>query len=114
MTEVARITGMNHHSFQGISNDLPARVLKYGTSVHATTRANTNDSRLMTTDSVKNWLTMFILSDPTTFLSPTSFALLADLAVERLMKLIHAITSIKQATAPNSHTKRISPCEIVS
>src|SRR3954468_3733579 len=65
-------------------------------------------------DSVKNWLIRLLRREPTTFRKPTSLALLADLAVERLIKFIQAIIKIKPATAPKSQIKRISPCGVSS
>src|SRR5665213_128869 len=67
------------------------------------------ERKLYSKDSVRNCFTRLLRDDPITFLSPTSFALLADLAVERLIKLIQAIIRMKQAMAPNSQTNRISP-----
>jgi hypothetical protein len=49
-------------------------------------------------DSKKNCLTSSTLLDPTTFLIPTSFARFADLAVERFMKLMQAMSKIITAT----------------
>jgi len=49
-------------------------------------------------DSDKNWFISLILVAPVTFLIPTSFALFADLAVLRFMKLMQAMARIKAAT----------------
>ena len=59
--------------------------------------------------SPKNCAIRLLRVEPTTFLNPTSFARLADFAVDRFMKLIHAITRINTAIAPNNHTNFISP-----
>ena len=49
-------------------------------------------------DSVRNCPIRFFLSVPNTFRMPTSFALLADRAVVRLVKLMQAINKIRIAT----------------
>ena len=46
---------------------------------------------------------------PITFLTPTSLARSADLAVDRFMKLMQAIARMINAIKVNSCTKRISP-----
>src|SRR6185295_53638 len=92
-------------------NDLADKVLKYGSRAQASNSPSTNERKLKSKDSVRNCCTRLLLCEPTTFRSPTSLARLADLAVERLIKLIQAIIRIKQAMAPNNHTKRISPCD---
>ena len=51
----------------------------------------------LNTDSNKNCLIRNFFSLPTTFLIPTSFARSDAWAVERFMKLIHAIINIKTA-----------------
>ena len=48
-------------------------------------------------DSVRNWIISFNLFEPSVFLIPTSLALVVDLAVERLIKFIQAITRIINA-----------------
>ncbi len=51
--------------------------------------------------SERNWVINCLRADPKTFLIPTSFALPADLAVERFMKFTQAISRMKRATAEN-------------
>ena len=51
------------------------------------------------TDSVKNCQIRVFRLAPTTFLTPTSFALSNDLAVERLMKLMPARINNSKDTA---------------
>jgi hypothetical protein len=48
-----------------------------------------------------NWTISLALLDPRVFRIPTSFARLSDLAVERFMKLMHAIRRIAIAIAEN-------------
>ncbi|MBA7635218.1 hypothetical protein ES703_42819 [subsurface metagenome] len=55
----------------------------------------------MTMDSLKNCFISWLLCEPKTFLIPTSLARLADLAVERFIKLKHAINKTKSAIAEN-------------
>ena len=103
------MTGNNHHAIQGMLRFLSNSLLKKGRNNAARRIPNANEKMLNSKDSVKNCLMRLIRCDPTTFLKPTSFARLADFAVERLIKLIHAMIKIKQAMAPKSQTNRISP-----
>src|SRR5215472_11561987 len=96
------MNGNNHHTVHGTLNDFAASLLKYGSNNIAMIKLNANESTLYCNDSVRNCLTRLIRCEPTTFLNPTSFARFADFAVERFMKLIHAITRIKMAIAPNN------------
>ena len=50
-------------------------------------------------DSSMNWLVILFDADPRVLRIPTSLARLADLAVARFIKLIHAITMMKIAIA---------------
>ena len=84
-------TGNSHHSVHGKTTIFPISVLKYGTSSHASNKASIKEKKLYTNDSVKNCLIRLLRREPTTFLMPTSLALPADLAVERLMKLMQAM-----------------------
>src|SRR5690349_13453294 len=63
----------------------------------------------MRKDSLRNWNTSCHLADPTDLRTPTSRALLSDLAVLRFTKLIHASSNTNKPTAPNSHTIVIRP-----
>ncbi len=51
-------------------------------------------------DSVRNCVTSILRVEPATFLIPTSFALRDACAVERFMKLIAAINTIRMAMLP--------------
>src|SRR5215207_6238327 len=110
----AIIIGTSHHSFHGIDSDFPERRLKYGSNNIANTSAMANERKLNNVDSVRNCLIRLYLSEPMTFLNPTSLARLADLAVDRLIKLMHAMISMKHAIAPNNHTNRMSPLDRLS
>ena len=55
---------------------------------------NARDIKLNSMDSLKNCCISSFLLDPTTFLTPTSLARIEDLAVERFMKLMQAISSM--------------------
>ncbi|MNT97101.1 hypothetical protein D3C72_2393430 [compost metagenome] len=65
----------------------------------------------ITKDSVRNCATNSFLFAPTTFLTPTSFALFSLWAVLKFMKLMQAIIRIKQAMAINDLTMPIR-CEL--
>src|ERR1044072_322349 len=97
----ANTAGTSHHCAHGILSDLDASVLKYGSRIQANISPSTNEKKLYNNDSAKNCWIKLLRCEPTTLRKPTSLARLADLAVERLIKLIHAITKIKPATAPN-------------
>ena len=60
-------------------------------------------------DSKKNCSTNCFLPDPSVFLTPTSFALFSERAVERFMKLTQAISSMINAMMVNSRTYSIMP-----
>ncbi len=101
--------GISHGADHGMASDFADSTLKYGSSTTANRIASEKERKLNNKDSVRNCQTRLPLSEPTTLRRPTSLARLADLAVDRLMKLMHARIKIKMATAPNSQTKRISP-----
>src|ERR1043165_1684978 len=69
-----------------------------GNAISTLIRDNKNDSLI-------NCFMRYDLSAPTTFLMPTSFALLDARAVERFMKLIHAITCISIAMSNKIYRK---------
>src|SRR5580704_7187904 len=81
------------------ANSLPDIWLKKGNNASATKTAIIAAARVTMTDSIKNWAMRYFRGEPNTFLMPTSLALFEDLAVERFMKLIHAINKIKIAMA---------------
>src|SRR6478735_7884479 len=56
------------------------------------------------TDSPVNCKSNCLRSAPTTFLTPISLALLNDLAVDKLMKLKHAISNTNKAIADKAFT----------
>jgi len=66
------------------------------------------------TDSLINCLNKLPIFAPNTFLTPTSNERLADFAVERLIKLIHAIINIRMATAVKIYTKDTSLDALIS
>ena len=84
------IKGRNHQNAHGITIFLPAISLKAGSNAQANIRPSINEIRLKRRDSIKNCATRLLLNAPTVFRKPTSLALLADFAVERLIKLIMA------------------------
>ncbi len=61
--------------------------------------AITDAKKVNIRDSPSNCLISWNLSAPTTLRIPISFARVSDRAVERFMKFVHAIKSIKIATA---------------
>src|SRR5258708_19388191 len=112
MTRAANtMIGNSHQAPQGKTSDLAASRLKYGSSSQASTIARIKEQRLKSRDSVRNCLTRLPRPEPITFRSPTSLARLADLAVQRLIKLMQAISRMKQATAPHNQTTRNSPSD---
>src|SRR5688500_11412852 len=105
------VKGNSHHACHGKLSDLADKVLNQGRNTQANTNPNKNDNKLKRKDSVKNCLTRFKRKEPTTFLNPTSFARFADLAMDRLIKLMQTILNIKTAMAPNNQSNFISPCD---
>src|SRR5215212_3067849 len=80
-------------------NCFPARMLKALSEEPMINSASVMERKLYIKDSVINWKMRRDLNAPTVFRTPTSFARLADLAVERFIKLMHAIRIIKAAMA---------------
>ena len=60
-----------------------------------------NAIKLIKMDSVKNCCTRPILSEPSTFLTPTSLARFDERAVDRFIKFTQAINKIKNAMPEN-------------
>src|SRR5690606_27031678 len=104
-----KISIKNQPFAHGKFKTFPARVLNKGNANQEITSPKTKERKLKSIDSVRNWVINPLRCEPTTLRKPTSFARLADFAVERLTKLMHAIKRMKPATAPNNQTKRISP-----
>src|SRR5690349_6827188 len=65
--------------------------------------AKTKAINAITIDSPRNCLISDCLSAPNTFLTPTSAERLEDLAVDKFMKLIHAINKVNNATEPKMY-----------
>src|SRR5665213_4423541 len=102
--------GNNHHSFHGKLSCSPAALLNIGNTMIAMIVPIKHEKKLYNNDSVRNCLMRLLLDEPTTFLTPTSFARLAERAVERFKKFIQANSKMKAAIAANKYTKRMSPC----
>ena len=66
--------------------------------------ASSNEKKLNKTDSVKNCVIRCERNEPATFLIPTSFARLAERAVERFIKFTQAINKIKMAITEKIYT----------
>src|SRR6185312_104088 len=71
--------------------------------------ARTKAMNVKMNDSQKNCTINCFLFDPSVFLMPTSFARFSLLAVERFMKLIHAINKMIIAMMENKRTYSIMP-----
>src|SRR5690606_7649295 len=106
----ANSVGRNHQAVHGISMAFPAMALKVGSRTQAKTRARTKEIRLYSRDSMRNCPIKLDLWAPMVFLRPTSLARLADLAVDRLMKLMMAKSRTKTTMAEKSQTNLMSPC----
>ena len=77
--------------------------------MYVNTKASISPNTLSKTDSVKNCVIRFFLNEPNTLRTPTSFARLAERAVERFIKFTQAISSIKNAMAEKIYTYCILP-----
>ena len=88
---------------------LPAIELKTGSINAASISATSVEIKLYNKASVKNCQTNCFLSDPSTFLMPTSFALLDDCAVLRFIKFTQASIMMNKAIAEKMYTYLISP-----
>ncbi len=69
-----------------------------------------NFIRITNGQPIKNWRIKSPLKDPATFRTPISLARLADLAVNKLIKLMQANSKINNAIAPNNFTILKSLC----
>ena len=65
----------------------------------------------ISSDSPRYWATSDTREAPITFLIPASFILSAAFAVDKFMKLIHAMNNINTAMIVNSRTYSILPPE---
>src|SRR5665647_2911141 len=88
---------------------LPEKLLKIGNAINTKTIANTKAIDVSIIDSNKNCRTNSAFIEPNTLRIPTSLARLEAPAVERFIKFIHAISSIKNAMALKIYTYLISP-----
>src|SRR5450755_3991615 len=101
----AIITGKSHVENKVITRiSFPASRLNKGSNNAPNKTASSNDRKLNKTDSVKNCVIKCDRSEPATFLIPTSFARLAERAVERFIKLTQAISKIKMAITEKIYT----------
>src|SRR3569833_2832916 len=92
--------GINHLKICAvITISLPDNWLKSGSNAQASSRAITVEASVTSADSDKNCATRYPRGEPKTLRTPTSRARLADLAVERFMKLTQASISTKMAMA---------------
>src|SRR6202012_6150632 len=82
----------------------PARSLKYGNKRYTNPKASSMEKSVSITDSTRNWVISHSLSDPITLRIPTSFERRAELAVDRLVKLMQASSRINTANAPKMYT----------
>src|SRR6185503_2635500 len=79
----------------------PDNWLNAGSSATAAKKAISAATKVINTDSVRNWKTKYLRGEPSTLRTPTSRARFAERAVERFMKLTQAISRIKRAIAEN-------------
>src|SRR5690349_5782093 len=95
----------------GMLISLLISVLKAGNATW-TNNTQKNAAIVVTnTDSTRNCRIKDFLCDPIAFLIPTSLALFSDLAVVRLIKLMHAISSTNTPIIVNICTYSIKPAE---
>src|SRR5512138_1147159 len=80
-----------------ICSSFADKLLNHARQSHAIPIARAVERTVVKIDSVRNCLIKNLSSEPTTLRMPTSFALLADLAVERFIKLMQASTNTTNA-----------------
>src|SRR4051812_20473889 len=101
----AIITGKSHVENKVLTRmSFPASWLNRGISSRAIKIASIKEKKLIKTDSVKNCIMRCERNEPATFLMPTSFARLAERAVERFIKFTQAISKIKIAITEKIYT----------
>src|SRR6478735_12759422 len=83
--------------------------LNNGNNNAAIPMASSNEKKLVKTDSVRNCVMRSTRDEPATFLIPTSFARLAERAVDRFMKFTQAISKMKIAMIEKIYTYVIFP-----
>src|SRR5258708_34743799 len=86
---------------------LTAIWLNSGINNQANPTAIIVDTIVIRIDSVKNWNTRYLRAEPNTLRTPTSLARLDERAVDRFMKLTHAISNIIKPISENRHTSWI-------
>ena len=80
-----------------IIRSFPEIWLNTGSSVHAANRAIVVAVNVMIKDSERNCTIRYLRGEPNTFRTPTSRARLAERAVDRFMKLMHANSNMNMA-----------------
>ncbi len=95
---------INELLWKSILNSLPESWLNRGSAKKAMPMASSKAMKANKIVSHKNCESSCFLLAPTTLRIPTSFALISDLAVVRLMKLKHAISKINSAVPANTYT----------
>ena len=100
------------HALTGMESCFPDRRLNAGKKTAARHTPMTDENKVSNIASPINCLISVHSSAPTTFRTPTSLARPTDRAVERFIKLIHAISRIKKATRVKSLTYSIRPPSI--
>lgn len=94
--------------------DFDATSLKSGNSNIARTMAIKREIKESNIDSLKNWMIIWTRRAPTVLRKPTSFARLDESAVDKFIKLMQAINSIKNATREKIVTYVPFPCPSTS
>ena len=84
-------------------SNLPEISCTTGYVININTAANNVDRDVNKIDSTRNWLMSACLKAPETFRIPTSFDRSMERAVDRFIKFIHAISSIKIAMTENMY-----------
>ena len=82
----------------------PASWLNNGNNSAAMPKASSSERKLTIIDSVRNCVMRLERDDPATFLIPTSFARLADRAVDKFIKFTQAMSKMKIAIKEKIYT----------
>src|SRR3954466_12000733 len=100
--------------YMGSFISLPERLLNQGRSKLTRTHDAIKENITTKKDSLKNWYTSCLRTEPIVLRIPTSFARFSDRAVLRFMKLMQASSNMNTPIIVTIHTMRIGLLSITA
>src|SRR5688572_20338387 len=89
---------------KGMLSELPVSALNEGKACCTKSMENEKAIKTINTDSTKNCAINWLRCEPIAFLTPTSLARFAERAVDKFIKLMHAINNTNIPILPNIYT----------